>query len=179
MQPGKRSAQLIIATVCWAILFLLHAFSLGTQSTVNVEFDFTQLLQRSPYMIGFRGWELSPQGLVVDPSAEESVVMLGITKSRFDELLFELNPTVSGRGKVEVRVMPDKDSHVSAVNVPAGTSWEPPPPGRLRATAAPCGLPCSGVPWPTTHIRAGCPNGPSRKPLRAHGWPWRRAGGAM
>jgi len=101
---------------------------------VETRIDFTDGSARPEGLTRFDGWRLTPEGLSA-PSGEKCVLCLTGWKSRYQDLLLDVETTETGRGNVQLAMLLPPDAKPAEDTVP-----------KAEARGAPWQL-RFGVPW--------------------------------
>ena len=127
-RPDKRFSSLnhlgvIIGATVW-LTFLLN-ISVHRLQLFDLRMGFTLGEFEPKYFGHSEGWFPTAAGLAVRKD-EFADLALSIYKSRFHDLLFELNTTEQGKGKVQVMFLIPPEAKPARDNVPEQASGQPP-----------------------------------------------------
>lgn len=128
-----------------AITSAIHGVALWMQSETIVDLDFSRPVE-SDYVEAVQGWGYTPAGLAVLPAEQtedKPVLMIGVSKTAYDDLFLDIQTTRAGHGNVRALLLDSRYKPDAIDDLPASESNDAP--WRLGLGRSQVGVDASGL----------------------------------
>ncbi len=120
----KRMNGLTNVAVAFAVVTLVHIVAFLSDPGLKIDLDFAYLRDESPY-VKIAGWTIDRGGLVAQ-AGQTNVLQIGLSKTRYEELLLNVIPTRQGHGKILVRASVMASTTTNSDSIPDVGEEDPP-----------------------------------------------------